>query len=60
MKIKYIKAKRKAEKAKFQLDEAYGDYGEPYDEQGQRKRPRTRGLKKALELERQKEAELEE
>lgn len=47
-------------KPKFKLDEAYGDYGELKDEQGQRKRPRTRGLKKALELERQNEAELEE
>ena len=37
MQIKYIKAKREAEKAKFQLNEAYGDYGEPNDEQGQRK-----------------------
>jgi len=60
MQTKYIKAKRVVEKANFQLDEAYGDYGELDDEQGGRKRPRTRGLKKTLELERKKESELEE
>lgn len=55
---KYIRAKGEVKKAKFQLDEAYGDYGELDDEQGQRKIPRTRGLKRALELERQKKVEL--
>ena len=60
MQIKYIKAKREVGKSIFQLDQAYGDYGEPDDEQGQIKMPRTRVLKKALELARQKEAELEE
>lgn len=60
MQIKYIKEKMEVEKAKFQLDEPYGDYGEPDDEQGQRKRSRTRGLRKALDIERQKEVELEE
>lgn len=34
MQTKYIKANREAKKAKFQLDEAYGDYGDPDDEQG--------------------------
>jgi len=29
---KYTKEKREAEKAKFQLDEVYGYYGEPDDE----------------------------
>lgn len=58
MEIQLIKAKREAEKTKILLDEAYGEYGEQLDEQVPRKRPQTRGLKRALKLEEQKEAEL--
>lgn len=47
MQTKYIKAKREAEKEKLKLDDAYGHYGEPDDEYGQRKRPGTRRLKRA-------------
>lgn len=45
-------------KAKALLEEAYDRYGEPEEKQETRKRPRTRGLKRALELEKQNEAEL--
>ena len=58
MEIQLIKAKREAEKAKALLDETYGQYGEYLDEQVPRRRPRTRGLKRALELEKKREAEL--
>ena len=42
------------------LDEAYERYGETNEEEEKvpRKRTRTRGLKRALELERKKEVEL--
>ena len=42
------------------LDEAYERYGETNEaeEKVPRKRPRTKGLKRALELERKKEVEL--
>ena len=52
--IQLIKEKREDEKVKALLDEAYGQYSE----QVTRRRPRTRGLKRALELEKQKEAQL--
>jgi len=58
MEIKLIKGKREEMKAKALLDEASDRYGEFEEEQEPRKRPRTRGLKRALELEKQKEAEL--
>ena len=57
MEIQRIKEKREAEKEKALIDEAYGKYGEHLDEQVPRRRPRTRGLKRALELEKQKETE---
>jgi len=47
MKIKLIKAKREAMKAKESLDEAYDMYGEPEEEKEPRKRPKTRALKKS-------------
>ena len=58
MEIQLIKAKREGKKSKALLDEAYGEYGEQQEEQVPRRRPRTRGLKRALELEKQKEVEL--
>ena len=58
MEIKLIKEKREAMKAKELLDEAYDRYGEAEEEKEPRKRPRTKGLKRALELEKQKEVEL--
>lgn len=45
MAVQLIKAKREAEKAKVQLEEAYGEYGEPMEEDMPRRRPKTRGLK---------------
>ena len=58
--VKCIKAQREAEKAKALLEETLERFGEPDDEEDQppRQRPRTRGLKRALALERQWEAEL--
>lgn len=58
MVIQLIKGKREEMKAKALLDEAYDKYGEPKQEQEPKIRPRTRGLKRGLELERQKEVEL--
>ena len=60
MAIHLLKEKREEKKAKALLDEAYERYGETneVDEQVPRIRPRTRGLKRALELERQKDVEL--
>jgi len=52
MEIQLIKAKREEMKAKELLDESYDRHGEPQQEK--KSRPRTRGLKRALELERQK------
>lgn len=45
MEVQLIKAKSETEKIKVQLEEAYGDYGEPMEEEIPRRRPRTRGLK---------------
>jgi len=58
MEIQHIKVKREVEKAKALLDEAYGEYSDQLEEQVPRRRPRTRGLKRALELKKQKEVEL--
>lgn len=58
MEIKLIKAEREAMKVKALLEEAYDRYGEPEEEKETRKMPRTRGLKRALELENNKEIEL--
>lgn len=58
MEIQLIKAKWEVEKAKALLDESYGEYGDQLEEHVPRKRPRTRGLKRALELEKHKEAQL--
>jgi len=57
MAVQLIKAKREAEKAKVQLEEAYGEYDEPTEEDMPKRWPRTRGLKRALELEKEKEAQ---
>ena len=58
--MKFIKAQREAEKTKLLLEETLEKYGLLYEteEQVPRRRPRTRGLKRALELGRQKEREL--
>ena len=58
--VKFIKAQREPEKAKIFLEEALETYGVTEEPKYQvtRRRPRTRGLKRALELERQKEVEL--
>jgi len=37
-----------------QLEEAYGEYGKPIEEDIPRRRHRTRGLKRALEFENEK------
>ena len=60
MEIQLLKAKREENKAKALLDEAYGRYSETneVEEQVPRRRPRTRGPKRALKLKRQKEVEL--
>lgn len=58
MDIQLIKAKREAKKAKALLNEAYGEYNDRLEQQVHRRRPRTRGLKRGLELEKQREAEL--
>lgn len=58
MEIQLIKAKREAKKAKALLDETYGEYSDQLEEQVPRRRPRTIGLKRSLDLEKQKEAEL--
>ena len=49
--MQLLKEKREENKAKVLLDEAYDRYGEPNEEEDKvpRKRPRTRGLKRALE-----------
>lgn len=56
--IKLIKVEREAMEVKALLEEAYENYGEYQEEQETRKIPRTRGLKRALELEKKKEVEL--
>ena len=60
MEIQLLKEKREENKAKAFLDEAYERYGETseVEEQVPRRIPRTIGLKRSLELERQKEVEL--
>ena len=58
MEIQLIKEKKEAEMAKALLDEAYGEYIDQMEEQVPRRRPGTRGLKRALELEKQNEVEL--
>ena len=60
MEIQFPKEKREEKKAKALLDKSYESYGETNEakEQVPRRRPTTRGLKRALELERQKEVEL--
>ena len=60
MEMQILKEKREENKEKVLLDEAYDIYGEPdeEDEKVPRKRPRTRGLKRALEWKQQKEQEL--
>ena len=57
---KFSRKKIAEKKEKALLDEAYEMYGETNkaEEQVPRRRPRTRGLKRALELERQKKVEL--
>ena len=60
--MRCIKAQREEKKAKALLEETLKRFGEPDDEEDQppRERPRTRGLKRALALERWREAELVE
>jgi len=57
MEIQLIKAKKEAIKAKALLDEAYGRYSETKEEQEVGIRPRNRGFKRAIELEKQKQVE---
>ena len=58
--VKCIKAQREVEKAQALLEETLERFGEPDDEEDQppRQRPKTRGLKRALALEKQREADL--
>lgn len=58
--MKWIKSQREAEKAKALLEETLEKFGELDDDEDRppRHRPKTRGLKRALALERQWEAEL--
>jgi len=56
MEIQPIEEKREEMKSKAFLNEAYDRYGEPKQEP--KSRPRARGLKRSLELDRQKEVEL--
>ena len=58
--MKFIKDQREAEKTKVLPEETLETYGviDETEEQEPRQRPGTRGLKIALELERQKEVEL--
>ena len=58
MEIQLIKEKIEAEKAKALLDEVYGEYSDHLEERVPRRRSRSRGLKRALELEKKREAEL--
>ena len=60
--VRTIKAQKEAEKDKALLEETLDRFGEINDEEDQppRWKPKTRGLKRALALERQKEAELAE
>ena len=55
--VKLFKAQKEAEKAKSLLEETLENFDEPNDDEDQppRQRPRTRGLKRALALERQRE-----
>ena len=58
--VKLIKAQREAEKAKFFLEETLETYGETNEAEDKvpRIRPRTGGMKRALEIERKKEPEI--
>ena len=58
--VKLIKDQREVEKAKLLLEETLETYGDTNEseEQVPSRRPRTRGLKRALELERKREVEL--
>lgn len=58
MEVQLIKDKREAKKFKVQLEEAYDDYDEPMEENMLKSRPKIRGLKRALKLEREREAQL--
>ena len=54
-----IKAQKEAQKAHVKLEEFMGTYEEIEDEEGQsRTRPRTMGLKKALEKQMEQESAL--
>ena len=51
-----LKYKREAQKSQVQLEEYMGDYEEDEEAEGQaRKRPKTMGLRKALERQREEE-----
>ena len=58
--VKYMIVQREEKKYKVMLDETLEKYGflDEQDEEAPRSRPRTRGLKRALALERQKEAHI--
>lgn len=58
--MKFIKAPREAEKSKLLLEETLETYGVTDETKGQvpRQRPRNRGMKRALELEKKREVEL--
>lgn len=60
--MKFIKAQKEVEKAKALLEETMEKFGELDDDEDQppRQIPRTRGLKRALSLERQRESKLED
>ena len=60
MRLSISLLKREAKKAKVMLDETLEKYGllDEQDEQAPRGGPRTRGLKRAIALERQKEARI--
>ena len=56
-----IKAQKESQRAQVKLEEFMGTYEESEDEEGQsRRRPRTMGLKKELEKQREQEVALEE
>lgn len=58
MEIQLIEAKKEVMNCKAMLDKAYDMYSETEEEQEPRRIPRTRELKRALELEKPKEVEL--
>ena len=54
-----IKYKREAQKAQVKLEEYMGEFDDDEEEEGPvRKRPRTMGLRKALEKQREEESAL--